>query len=296
MPEATTSRWLVPTRPPQEGQGRKFATNENLRPVFDVPVTYNSKIKKWINYYQTSGRKWFRVWLERSMHYIPLAQEQLQAHGLPRDLAYIAMIESGFSSSAHSHAGAVGYWQFIAETARRYGLRVDWWVDERHDFDKSTQAAIRYFRDLHRMFGSWYLAAAAYNTGENRIRRLVEKHGTRDFWALAKEGVLSQETIDYVPKMLAAMIIAKAPGLYGFTDLEKVRKETVTTVQVSGGIDLWSLSGESPELFNRLQNLNPSLRKGIVPPDVPKFALKVPPGHSGSVQGRARHVAAQDSR
>ena len=128
--------------------------------IFDIPVAYNSRVKYWIEYFQTSGRSWFTKWLERSSRYLPLLQQTLKRNGLPQDLAYMAMIESGFSSQASSTAQAVGPWQFIRETGKRYGLQVSWWLDERRDFQKSTEAASKYLKKMYGMFHNWYLVAA----------------------------------------------------------------------------------------------------------------------------------------
>ncbi|MBC7370013.1 MAG: lytic transglycosylase domain-containing protein, partial [Bdellovibrionaceae bacterium] len=186
--------------------------------IFDLPVTYNKKVSKWVQYYQTRGQRWFGEWLSRSSKYMPMIQAELQRANLPLDLAYMVMIESGFSSVAVSHADAVGPWQFIEPTGARYGLRKNWWLDERRDLKKSTLAAIRYLKDLREEFGSWYLVAASYNMGEAGLRRQIKKHGTKDYWELVKRGALPVETQEYVPKILAAMLISKAPNLYGFRD------------------------------------------------------------------------------
>src|ERR1700710_1658805 len=199
-------------------QGSTF-TPVDASPYFDIPVTYNTKVKWRINYYQTTGRKWFRTWLERSHAYLPQMQRVLSEKGMPQDLAYVAMIESGFSPQATSTAEAVGYWQFIAPTANRYGLRTTWWLDERRDFTKSTTAASHYLSDLFRQFGSWYLTAAAYNMGEGRMQKLVNRYHTNNYWILSKRADFPEETKQYIPKLLAAMLIAKAPKLYGFHDL-----------------------------------------------------------------------------
>ncbi|MCJ8276167.1 MAG: lytic transglycosylase domain-containing protein, partial [Bdellovibrionales bacterium] len=140
-------------------------------PVFDFPVTYNHAVKSWINYFQTKGKRSFQKWLERSASYAPYIQGELEKNNIPQDLLYVAMIESGFSTRAKSPAGAVGIWQFIAPTARRYGIKVNWWVAERRNFTKATHAAIAYKKDLYKMFNSWHLVSASYNTGENRIAR-----------------------------------------------------------------------------------------------------------------------------
>ncbi|MCB0369800.1 MAG: lytic transglycosylase domain-containing protein, partial [Bdellovibrionales bacterium] len=188
-------------------------SSESNALIFDIPMTYNKQVSKWVNYFQTKGSKWFRQWLERSSKYLPFLQNELQNANLPADLAYMVMIESGFSASAVSVADAVGPWQFIQGTAQRYGLKKKWWLDERRDFRKSTQAAIKYIKDLYGEFGSWYLVAASYNMGENGLRRQVEKYKTKNYWTLIQKKALPEETQNYVPKILAAMLIAKAPNL-----------------------------------------------------------------------------------
>ena len=188
----------------------------NNSPQFDIPVTYNKKVQKWVKYFQTRGKPSLTKWISRSSRYKRIMQRTLKRKGLPQDLFYIAMIESGLSPRATSHAQAVGYWQFIRPTAHRYGLRVNWWLDERRDFSKSTIAAASYLGDLYKMFGSWYLTASAYNMGEGRLKRLIKKHKISNFWQLAQKENFPRETREYIPKIIAAMIIAKAPKLYGF--------------------------------------------------------------------------------
>ena len=253
------------------------------RPFFDLPVTYNSKVKQWIQYFQTDGRKFFRTYLERSSRYMPAMQKLLSESKMPQDLAYIAMIESGFSAHATSQAAAVGYWQFIEATANRYGLKTTWWLDERKDFNKSTVAAAKYLGDLYRMFDSWYLTAAAYNMGENRMKRIVDKHGTRNFWALARKSDFPKETRDYIPKLLAAMLISKAPRLYGFHDVQRLPPYAYEYFPVPGGTDLTSLASSIGASHEQLSLLNPELTKGIVPPFVSSHRIRVPPGTSGLV-------------
>ena len=255
-------------------------TPVNVQPFFDIPVTYNLKVKQWINYFQGPGKKWYRTWLERSHRYLPSMKRVLRERGMPQDLAYVAMIESGFSSTATSTASAVGYWQFIQSTATRYGLKINWWIDERRDFHKSTTAASRYLADLYKMFGSWYLTAAAYNMGEGRLRRLIKKHGTNNYWVLSKKSDFPAETRDYIPKMLAAMLIAKVPALYGFTDVNGKEPYRYEYFYVPGGTDLINLAaalGVEPTI---LQRLNPELTKGFIPSSVKNHRIRIPPGHT----------------
>lgn len=246
--------------------------------IFDLPVTYNKKVSIWISYYQGRGRKWFREWLQRSTRYMPFVQQELQNAGLPLDLAYMVMIESGFSSEATSHADAVGPWQFIETTGQRYGLTKNWWLDERRDLKKSTVAAARYIQDLYREFGSWYLVAASYNMGENGLRRQIIKHGTKDYWALIRAKALPAETQEYVPKILAAMLIAKAPNLYGFRDLERMDKLQYDLVSVPGGTDLDKIADFLGVTRKSLRDLNAEILVGFIPKQIPKHLIRVPKG------------------
>jgi len=183
---------------------------------FDFPITVNSAVEKWIDYFTGKGRKHFVKYLERSEHFIPYIRPLLRQYGLPEDLVYLAMIESGFNNHARSFAKAVGPWQFISATGKRYGLSVNWWVDERRDTRKSTLSAAQYLKDLYGMFHSWELAAASYNAGEAKLARAVRRYGTTDFWALSRHRFLRPETRDYVPKIIAAALIAKNRTQFGF--------------------------------------------------------------------------------
>lgn len=251
--------------------------------IFDFPVTYNARVRKWIRYFQTTGRPSFRRWLERSTRYIPYIQTELKRAGLPTDIAYVAMIESGFSSSAVSHAHAMGMWQFIAPTGKRYGLDVEWWIDERRDFEKATQAAIGYMSDLFEQFGSWYLVAASYNMGEGGVRRLIKRHKTNSFWDLADRGALPEETRNYVPKMLAAMLIAKAPALYGFRDLNFQLPFAFEVFDAPGGTDLVALASHLGVSERSLTELNPELLKGFIPREVKSHRIRIPKGSRNAV-------------
>lgn len=188
---------------------------------FDIPITVNSRVEYWINYFCGRGRPHFEKYLERSEYFIPYIAPLLKQNGLPEDLVYLAMIESGFSTHARSHAKAVGPWQFISATGKRYGLMVNWWVDERRDVRKATLAAVEYLRDLYSIFRGWELAAAAYNAGEAKVARAVRRFGTTDFWAISKHRFLRPETRDYVPKIIAAAIVAKNRKQFGFPTYEK---------------------------------------------------------------------------
>lgn len=248
------------------------------KPNFDLPITYNSKVRFWIRYFQSQGQKDFKRWLERATRYQSKIIPLLQQKGLPQDLFYLAMIESGFSSRAVSTADAVGYWQFIEPTANRYGLKTSWWLDERRDIVKSTVAAASYLNDLFKMFNSWYLAAAAYNMGEGRTKRLIEKYKTRNYWELSKKADFPRETENYVPKIIAAMLIAKAPHLYGFKDLNPQKPYEYELFQVPGGTDLENLAYYAGFSKDELKQLNPELIKGFIPQFVGRHTIRIPKG------------------
>jgi hypothetical protein len=183
---------------------------------FDLPITINTRVEYWVDYFCGRGRPYFEKYLLRSEYYAPYIQAILRSSGMPEDLVYLAMIESGFNNLARSHARAVGPWQFISATGKRYGLTVNWWIDERRDIRKSTLAAAAYLKDLYNMFQNWELAAAAYNAGENKIGRALRQGQAKDFWQIARLRLLKQETRDYVPKLMAAAIIAKNRDVFGF--------------------------------------------------------------------------------
>ena len=246
--------------------------------IFDLPVTYNQKVSFWISYFQSRGKTFFRDWLEKSTKYMPLLQTELKNAGLPTDLAYMVMIESGFSSHAVSTAQAVGPWQFIASTGTSYGLKKNWWLDERRDIKKSTLAAIRYLKDLNNEFKSWYLVAASYNMGENGLRKQIKKHGTNDYWELVRLGALPQETQDYVPKILAALMIAKAPNLYGFRDIDAQYPLQYEIVWAPGGTEIDQLADHLGVTRKSMKELNSELVIGAIPRQVEGHHVRIPLG------------------
>lgn len=263
----TSLNIALPPSPSAPSRPSSFAPVDS-GPYFDIPITYNSRVKHWINFFQGPGQRWYRIWLERSHRYLPIMQGHLRSRGLPQDLAYVAMIESGFSANAVSHAQAVGYWQFIESTANRYGLQTDWWLDERRDFIKSTHAAANYLADLYKMFDSWYLTAAAYNMGEGRLRRLIRRHGTNNYWILSSKPDFPKETRDYIPKLIAAMLIAKAPKLYGFHELKPRTPYSFEYFHIPGGTELETLAEFLNIESQQLKTLNPELLKGLVPSSI----------------------------
>jgi membrane-bound lytic murein transglycosylase D len=240
------------------------------------PVVVNAQVQQFLDRFTGTRRDTVGLWLSRSTRYLAMIRDVLRAQGLPEDLAFVAMIESGYNPLAVSRAGAKGLWQFMAGTARRYGLRVDQWVDERFDPEKSTTAAAAYLRDLHRQFGSWALAKAAYNAGEVTVTKAVRGLGTTDFWTIAGSRFLRNETKQFVPAIHAATVIGRDPGRFGFEPSQHVAPAT-EIVPVPGGTNLRTLAvgaGIAPEA---LQTLNPVLVKGVTPPGQP-YDLNVPAG------------------
>lgn len=255
-------------------------------------VQVNEHVRHYLHRFQTGyirgiteGR------LARAGRYLPMILDVFKQKGLPEELVFTAMIESGFNPVAVSRAGAKGLWQFMAPTARLYGLRVDRWLDERLDPEKSTVAAANYLRDLYTVFGSWDLAQAAYNAGEVRVQRAIQGSGTRDFWVLHRRSPhLLPETKNFVPAIHAATLIGRQPEQYGFTVVpeEPVRYEVVTVPKGSRLPRLAGLSGVAPA---ELEQLNPELWQKQTPPDG-SYELKVPLGTAAKVQAAVEMEAA----
>lgn len=247
---------------------------------FDIPIVYNDEVDQWIDYFTGAGRKHFAVYLERKAKIEPVIQPKLKKSGLPEDLIYLAMIESGFSTSAYSHAGASGPWQFIRSTGRLYGLQSNWWIDERRDPFKSTDAAISYLDRLHDEFGDWWLACAAYNSGEGKIRRAIAKLNTRNFFEIAENRrALRRETKDYVPKMMAAAIIGKNAEQFGFDvhnlDHSMLDYEEVAIPKAENIRTIASAANVSRET---IASMNPELLRCCTPPQRGEYKIRVPKG------------------
>lgn len=252
---------------------------EEELPESDIPLTFNSKVEYFIRYFQNGGRSSFSRWLSRSERFIPMMREVLRKEGLPEDLVYLAMIESGFSPHAYSVASAVGPWQFMSDTGKHYSLRIDFWIDERRDPLKSTVAAAMYLKELYALFNKdWYLAAAGYNAGENKILRAINMYNSRDFWELTKGEYLKRETKDYVPKLLAAAIIAKEPAKYGFADVAYLPPVDFDQAQIPVRTDLKVAARICGVSTQQIRDLNPELRRLSTPPNYPGYQLKVPRG------------------
>ncbi len=243
---------------------------------FDIPIVINDDVIRWMKYFTGPGRKYYQRWLARSTRYRPMMYEKLDAAGLPRDLVYLSMIESGYATHAYSSAAAVGLWQFIAPTGKQYDLRIDWWVDERRDPMRATDAAIGFLGDLYNKYDDWYLSWAAYNGGPGRVNKGIASFGTRDFWELVERNAFAKETDNYVPKLLAAAIIGKHPERYGFTDIEYQEPMAMDAVKVGPNIGLDVLARCAGITQEELQELNPHLRRWALPPDPAEQTIYVP--------------------
>jgi membrane-bound lytic murein transglycosylase D len=250
---------------------------EELRAKYDIPVELNDAVVAYIRFFQTDTRAHFARWLSRSTRYIPMMRQVLEKHGLPLDLVYLSMIESGFSSYAYSFAKAAGVWQFMVGTSRRYGLLTDFWVDERRDPVKATEAAAKYLKDLrHRFHGDWYLAWAGYNAGEGKVDRAIRKEKTTDFWRMMGKGrTLRAETKHYVPKLIAAALIAKHPERFGF-HVDYEQPPEVDELFVHDATDLHVLAKTAGIDFEQFHDLNPELRRFCTPPG--GWTIRLPKG------------------
>ena len=252
-------------------------TEEPEEITYDIPMTSNHKIQAFIKLFQTERREEMEESLKRSGKYLPLFRQIFEEEGLPKDLAYIPLIESSFKPLAYSRAHAKGVWQFVVGTALKYGLHIDWWIDERADPEKSCRAAARYLKNLYDIFGDWYLAMAGYNAGEKRVLRAMRQLKTRDFWRIASTGYLRRETRNYVPAILASIHIAKNPELYGFS-VEKEDPVIYTKVPITSCTDLQLIAECAQTSLQTILELNPELRRLTTPPDYSHYEIKLPSG------------------
>src|SRR6266545_3647040 len=262
---------------------------------FDIDVSSfagNRRVLEYLEFFQLDSRDRFTIWLSRWGPYEGKIRERLRARGLPEDLVYLTLIESGLSNTAVSRARAVGMWQFMASTGRGYGLQIDPWVDERRDPFKATDAAVNHLQDLVQRLGSVYLAAAAYNAGagriEREIRRLPGEPDTVDdqtFFQIADRRNLRRETRDYVPKLIAAALIAKQPARYGFTDIERLPPLVFDEVSVPDATGLDVLARLSDTSVAAMLELNPQYVRGITPPGR-GGVVRVPRGRGARVAER----------
>lgn len=253
---------------------------ERLDPsVFDLPLVVTDQVLLWMLYFAEPAQGTYERWVARSAEWGPMILSTLAEEGLPSDLLYLSMIESGFKPKAVSPASAAGLWQFMRPTARAMGLTIDNYVDERMDPVRSTQAAARYITYLYKRFDDWYLAMAAYNGGEGRVSRAIKRTGTMDYWALCEQKELPTETCNYVPKILAAMVLGDDPSRYGF-QIDPETPMVYDTVEVPGGVSLEVVALCADSDLDELLRLNPELRRPFTPPGRSLYPTRVPLGSS----------------
>ena len=245
---------------------------------FDIPVTWNKQTAMWVKFFTGRGRVHFMNYTQRAGRYAPVLSKIMADNGLPRDLIYLAMAESGFQNHARSWAKAVGPWQFMPATGKKFGLNIDWYVDERRDPLKATIAAANYLKTLHGLFGSWELAAAGYNAGEGKVGRAIRMYRTHDFWQMSKGRYLRPETKNYVPKIMALAIIGKNLDVFGFHEIEFERALDYEEIMVKGNADLYELAEVLQLDFEEVKRYNPEIVRWQIPPYVESYPLRVPVG------------------
>jgi membrane-bound lytic murein transglycosylase D len=257
-----------------------------------IPFQFNQNVAKWIEYFSQKDRERFQRFFDRGEPYREVIQNILEENRVPTDLYYLGMIESGFNAHAKSSAKAVGVWQFMKSTGKLYGLKSDSWVDERRDPIRATEAAAKMLRDLYRQFNSWYLAMAAYNAGPGRIRGAIRRAGTQDFWELVERRKLPRETMDYVPKFLAARYIGENPDLFGFYINEEKRYPNVELVKVPSPVTLASIESSSALPGGTLAFVNPHFLRGHTHPRRSTDEVWVPEEHAKRVEARYSDLSA----
>jgi membrane-bound lytic murein transglycosylase D len=246
--------------------------------AYDFPLKMNDQVEYYLDFFTNRHRKTFARWLARSSRYLPMIREEFAKAGLPQDLAYLPMIESGFNTTVSSRASAVGTWQFMRATGQSYGLEVNNYVDERRDPVKSTKAAAAYLSKLYKQFDSWHLAVAAYNAGEGKISRAMKQSDSDDFWEIAQSQYIHPETKLYVPQLIAAIMIAKDPEKYGFDNIDYDDPLNYETVHVPRGTPIKAVALACHLPDEEILALNRHLSKAITPPSEAGYPLRVPPG------------------
>lgn len=245
---------------------------------FDIPVVWNKQVAMWVKFFTGKGRHHFQNYTQRAGRYAPVLSKIMADNGLPRDLIYLAMAESGFQNHAKSWAKAVGPWQFMPYTGRKFGLNIDWYIDERRDPLKATIAAANYLKTLYNLFGSWELAAAGYNAGEGKIARAIRMYRTEDFWKMSKGRYLRPETKNYVPKIMALAIIGKNLHKFGFNEIQFEKALDYEEILVKGNSDLYDVAEVLGLEFEELKRYNPELVRWQTPTSIDAYPLRVPVG------------------
>jgi membrane-bound lytic murein transglycosylase D len=251
---------------------------------FSKDVLRHPKVRYFIQHFTKQARPYFEQALARAGRYLPMIINALSEAGLPEELAYLALVESSFRPDARSPKGAVGLWQFIPNTARAYGLRIDLWVDERRDPEKATRAASAYLKELHEYYGQWYLATAAYNAGPGAIDRALRSSRIRDFWRIKSR--VSPETRDYVPKFVAIAAIATQPEVFGLAPISYEPPLEYEEIEVTAPLRLDAVAKLAGADLATLRELNPALLRSRIPPGAKSYRIKVPSGKAALIAAR----------
>lgn len=283
-------------RPDSPTAETKNAVSGDLQAtIHDIPIPLNERVLSYVELFQGRLRDFLESGLQRGTRYLPMIQNVFRAEGLPLDLAYIPLIESAFKPTALSQAKARGMWQFMRGTALENGLKHDWYIDERADPEKATKAAAKYLRTLHGMFDDWHLALASYNGGPGRVQRAMKRTGQEDFWTLSGGAILPRETREYVPMILAAIIIAKNPAQYGFDPkLAEHSDLAYEKVTLTRAMDLRRVAEWTGSPIDEIQSLNPELRRWTTPVRDAKYEVKVPVGTAEKLRERLSSASSND--
>lgn len=253
---------------------------ERRRLQLSKAVTDDPKVRHYVNYFSKTTHSYFAQLLARSGKYMPMIVKTLREAGLPDELGYLALVESGFTPQAKSPAGAAGLWQFVPSTARLYGLRIDAWVDERLDPAKSTRAAAAYLKELHDRYGRWFFATAAYNAGPGLLDSALQQSKNKDFQSLGVNRRLTAETRNFVPKFVAAALIGSEPQKYGFENLRYETPLEYDEVEVRESVKLENIAAMTGSDLRLMQELNPALLRGQTPPGESGYRVRLPEGRS----------------
>ena len=282
-------------RPQADAETTATVKDDLAHTLHDIDIPQNPRVLSAVELLQGRLREYVQESLARGAKYLPMIQNVFRAEGLPLDLAFIPIIESGFKTNALSKASAKGPWQFMLPTAKDHGLKTDWFIDERSDFEKSTVAAAKHLKMLSKMFnGDWHLVLAAYNGGQGRVQRAMSRANADDFWSLTRtDRYLPKETREYVPLILGAMIIGRNPTQYGF-ELAVAENLSYEKVPVSRPIDLRRVAEWTGASVEDIQALNPELRRWTTPVRYADYELKVPAGTGEQFRSRLANASADE--